>query len=338
MPILRAPYRLLCSIVAVAVLGNGAAQAVPLGSAQAYNGFFLGDFTSSGSDTEGRLAAGGDVTLTNYAVGLREPTPVSGSVLVVGGDLSATATVVNNGPAEVAGTARVDASFVAPGGLTSSLGAAGLSVDFAQAERELSALSLGLAQEQATGAAVGQYGGVYLTGDGVSAVQIFDVGTLLSGSVTHLNITSVPANATIVINAAGAVGQLVNMGLTGLSTQRTLFNFYEATSLVLGGVGLFASVLAPEAAITGNNAQLNGTIIGASWQGNAQLNYAPFLGELETYPVPTPTPTPPGVVAAPGTLGLFFTALIGLVGRRSRAHPRRGGASARQLPVLSRAQ
>ena len=44
---------------------SASASALDLGTAGDYNAFIFGNFTSQNSDTEGRLAAGGNVSLAN---------------------------------------------------------------------------------------------------------------------------------------------------------------------------------------------------------------------------------------------------------------------------------
>ena len=51
-------------------------MAINLDGAAPYNLFVLGDVNKSNSDTEGRLAAAGNVTLENYSIGDRiTPSP-----------------------------------------------------------------------------------------------------------------------------------------------------------------------------------------------------------------------------------------------------------------------
>jgi choice-of-anchor A domain-containing protein len=60
----------------------------------------------------------------------------------------------------------------------------------------------------------------------------------------------------------------------GATRELTLWNFYEATSLTIEGIGVQGTVLTPFADITFNTGNVEGTLIGASlfwiWRG-AQL-------------------------------------------------------------------
>ncbi len=76
-------------MAATIVLGFSAqASAFSLGPASDFNVFVLGDIEQNDVDTEGRMAAGGNVTLSDYGVGV-ELTNSNGTRndLIVGGNL-----------------------------------------------------------------------------------------------------------------------------------------------------------------------------------------------------------------------------------------------------------
>ncbi|MGL4791209.1 MAG: collagen-binding domain-containing protein, partial [Anaerotignaceae bacterium] len=63
------------------------------GVANAYNVFVIGNMTLSNTDAEGRVAIGGNATLTNYGVGSSiTPLPPYGTdaSLVIGGNINIT--------------------------------------------------------------------------------------------------------------------------------------------------------------------------------------------------------------------------------------------------------
>ena len=84
------------------------AVAGPLGD---FNVLTFGDFTAPSSDVEGRLYAGGNVSLNSYSVGDKlQGGLVGGDTLVVGGDLSFSNGRVYSGNISVGGSAAgVDA-------------------------------------------------------------------------------------------------------------------------------------------------------------------------------------------------------------------------------------
>src|SRR5687767_1586990 len=93
------------SVVAISAPADPPARAAqdlrcvenPLGPAPEWTLIIHGDLVQSNSDSEGRVAVGGDATLTNFGVASRFPVDGSRVDLAVGGTLDATNVGVNNG-------------------------------------------------------------------------------------------------------------------------------------------------------------------------------------------------------------------------------------------------
>ncbi|MFJ7187307.1 choice-of-anchor A family protein [Streptomyces bacillaris] len=148
------------------------------------------------------------------------------------------------------------------------------------------------------------------TGDGTSAIQIFDVDMDLvssTGGNAGFVFNGIPAGATVLVNVYGDartvatfMGSLPNDGLR----ERLLWNFPDTTDLTLTGPAQFqGSVLVGQQASTttlsmsGTNGRfytagsLTHTSSGTS--GGQEIHAYPFDGDLPTCgPDPTPTPTP----------------------------------------------
>ena len=73
-----------------------------------------GDLVQSNTDSEGRVAVGGDATLTSFGVASRLPVDADRVDLAVGGDLNATNVGVNNGSITHGGA--LDGNATAPNG------------------------------------------------------------------------------------------------------------------------------------------------------------------------------------------------------------------------------
>ena len=101
---------------------------------------------------------------------------------------------------------------------------------------------------------------------------------------------SVPSGSTVLVNVTGTAGEFVNLGfdMPGVVAEDVIFTFCDATTLDIQGIGVPGSILAPDANISFNNAQVNGTLVGASLTGNGQANDVPFMGCIPagTYPAP----------------------------------------------------
>lgn len=275
-----------------------------LGLAGNYNGFIFGNFSSS-SDTEGRLAVGGNAFLDHYSVGDKLPADTQGDVLVTGGNLNFTGGRVYHGDIRVGGSASMPPYQVADGTLYTN---ADMPFSFAQQEAYLKKLSgtlSGLASNTQTEM---KWGGLYLTGDGSDNLQVFTIdGSALLNAHTF-EMSGINAGATVLVNVTGDLSGLTNMSMDSLAAfnERVLFNFYEATSLTLAGIGVQGSILAPFADIMNPQGQINGSLIAASFDGPMQLNDALFTGTL-----PAPTPIP-------GAIWLLGSGLVGLVGLRKK--------------------
>lgn len=246
-----------------------------------YNGFFFENFNSTGSDTEGRLAAGGDLTILHYSVGQRLNISDASVSLLSGGNMTFLSGRVQNGSIEAGGNANIGApvtnSFRSLQTLTAN---APLSFDFDDVKSELVQISNGLSQLASNGTYESKWGGLYLKGDNTSDLQVFSLPGNLVKNAHTFDVKDIPSGATIIFNISGTDTGLTNMSMHSLSShrQRVLYNFYEATGLTLRGIGVQGSILAPNAEINNPQGVIHGTLIGNSFNGPMQLNHRPFLG------------------------------------------------------------
>ncbi len=304
---------LLCSTVA---LGH----ASTLGVAGDYNVFTFGDFSGS-SDSQGRVAVGGNATLTGFGIGsgLGAASLTDPYTLVVGGTLSyQNATVDFGGIAAGASTTLtnvyVNGNVNVTGALTTqngqingtvaanswsnqnTSGASGITgtpapisgiVNFSSAQNTLDHDSGSWGALAQTGTVTSAYGSVTLTGTS-SGLNVFDLTGAELASATGGFTISAPAGSTVLVNVDGASDSFPSTGynLVGISSQGVLFNFDDATTLT-GSGGFEGSILAPYANFTFNNGQINGNVIAFSMSGTGETHNAPFDGVLPS-PVPEP--------------------------------------------------
>ncbi len=255
---------------------TGGCAASPLGVASDANVFVTGDLVQRGTRTAGRLVVGGRATLTDVSVGAalapdrpRDDTLIVGDVLNFrGGAVNGDA--VSEGPGILANVTFVSGDYRNGPAL----------YRVATAPADLRGLSDAYAALPNTAAVRVEYGQIMLVGTapGLNVFTVRGDDLAVANSLT----VRVPYGATALVNVTGAKGQMRNMGiaLTGTDAAHTLFNFPQATALLMEGVGIEGSVLAPGAAILFTNGSISGTLVAASLAGSGQANDAPLAGCL----------------------------------------------------------
>lgn len=300
---MHATIRPIFLIIAMVLFASPAlADNFGLGVAGDFNTFVFNDFSGS-SDTEGRLAVGGNAHLEHYSVGDKLQ-PGAGDVLVVGGDLTYTGGRVYNGDIRVGGAANLPGYDLTHEGDTHV--GVGLPFSFAAEQSRLTALSQTLAQTGATGSSSYQWGTITLAGNGATT-QVFNLDGQQLLDANNITFSGIADGATVVVNVSGNNAGFTNMGMQGFDTIRenVIFNFHEATDLLIAGVGVQGSILAPNAHVDAQGGVIWGTTVASSWNGPVQQNNAPFTGNLPNNPVPIP-----------GAAWLLGSALMGLAGMR----------------------
>jgi choice-of-anchor A domain-containing protein len=256
--------------------------AIELGPARAYNGFFLDDFESISAHTQGRLAAGGDITINHYQVADQLQAGASGASLVVGGDLNFPEGQVHRGDILVGGNAAGLGSAVIDA-LTPEQSVhefAELPVDFESAFAVIRTTSQTLASLPANGSVDWLSGELHLSGDCEGRAQVFALNGQQLLDATTFELSCIPDGATVIFNIDGQHSGLIDLSLTSLAPHRqnTLFNFHQAELLSLSGVEVHGSILAPLAHVDQPQASINGQVIARSWNGPMKLNHVPFRG------------------------------------------------------------
>jgi choice-of-anchor A domain-containing protein len=248
-----------------------------------YNLFVLGGY-SGGHDVQGKVAAGGNITMTDFSVGWGLSSSDTAGVLVAGGNLA-----LSRGG--VFGDARYGGSYSGDASVTYARGgvAQGTPIDFAARGAQLRSLSARLADLPANGSASREsWGGVMLNGTDPE-VNVFDVDASAFTGATLLSI-SAPANSLAVINVRGDSATFTGHGHSfsgGINQHGVLFNFVDATAINAHGYGFWGTVLAPKANITFNNGSFDGGIYALSLTGNAEGHINP-LDDRDICPAATP--------------------------------------------------
>lgn len=305
--------RLVAAAAAAALIASPALAAE---SANDFQLYVLGDLTMNGQNIGNRVAVGGDASFSSTSIGgATADMPAS---LVVGGDL----TYVNGG--SIAGQALVGGADNALPYLPVVAGQSNLPVDFTVENLRLKNLSATLAGQAATGSAYVQWGGLFLNGQD-AGLNVFSVTTAMLSQVSWFS-ASIASGSQVLINVTGDAANLSG-GLDFFTASNVLWNFSDATSITAGGVSLGGSILAPNAAFTGNGGTIQGNLIAGSFNGAMSFGNALYGGDLLTPLAAAPgDPGRPGVVAIPepGVWALMILGFgaVGTMLRRRRAADR----------------
>ncbi|MFL5345208.1 MAG: choice-of-anchor A family protein [Hyalangium sp.] len=237
-----------------------------------YN-LFLQDSYTGGHDVVGKVAAGGNISMTDFSVGQGLPDSDVSKTLVAGGNLSLYRGGVG-GEAFYGGTLSTDQTVTFTRGSVSK----GTPIDFTARFSELRTLSSRLASLTANGTTKREvWGGVMLTGTNPN-VNVFDVSASAFTGAVLLSIDA-PAGSFVVLNIRGTAATFQGFGHSfsgGIDQHGILYNFVDATSITANGYGFWGTVLAPYANVNFSNGSFDGGIYAKSMTGNAEGHINPL--------------------------------------------------------------
>ena len=275
------------------------AATLDLGIAGDFNVFAFNNFTSHGSDVEGAVAAGNNVTASSYSINVNNKS-YNGYSLVVGNNLSYNNASISNGNVYAGGAVNTS-DFGFSGSFTSGASP----VSFGSVKSSMTSLSNALSDLTANGNTAIQYGGITFTGSGTSDVQIFNVSGADLASVNNANFANLSTGQSIIVNISGLTGSLQGGTPLGFANYNTLFNFYEASTLSFNNVGIFGSILAPNATVVGTSAQINGNVIVNNWDSSIQVNSNHYFADVNVPGLVIAVPEPQTYAMMLSGLGLL---------------------------------
>jgi choice-of-anchor A domain-containing protein len=324
----RASFVVCATALLFASAASGASILTP------FNVIVSGNFSDACCDIRGGLAVGGNASLepsmsiANYMLGESVTTFPGSATLIVAGTLT-------NGPAQLYnGNYYVHSGAVTNVGTGSSL--SGLptgftfSSQFTTFDTDSSTI---LADIPTSTDAVSVNGSgqlqININNAGLNVIDLTsaqaatgDIDFVLGSGLSFATSTTASGNTWVVINIAGTSptlnvnsgvevnGTAVTYGDTAYQSADILYNFYQATGTVTLDGSIVGSVLAPYAAVSDTSGQqFDGSLIAASFTGDAEFHNLTFLGPTIYNPEPAPI----------ACVGLGLIALACVRRRRRRA-------------------
>ncbi len=249
---------------------------IDLGVASDFNVFVFEDINQPSSDTQGKMAAGKDIFLKNYSVG--DQLPIQNNfddVLIAGRNLTYLTGRVYNGNVVYGLNSNLPVDYVSVDGTVRQDSV----IDFAAAEAHLLGLSASLATYPVNGTDSLEWSTLTLNGSS-PVINVFDISGADVTNSTGI-VINVPSGSTVIVNISGDNIELNGgLDLYGASKVNTLYNFYEATNLVINNIDVVGSILAPKADVNFVDGVINGQFIAKSVVGKGQFNLCKFIGNI----------------------------------------------------------
>ncbi|KAI3648314.1 hypothetical protein MP228_006168 [Amoeboaphelidium protococcarum] len=260
---------------------------IDVGGAYPFNAFFSGSYSAS-SDVQGRLAVGGDAafaggfSIADQLYGIDE---CKSATLVIGGKLVNWLTGRNYYGNIVVG----DDSTAKPSLPNNNIGyvleqecslrKVPNFINFDTINQKLIQLSQKMASWVPTTLSVNvRYGLMTIQIGGLNRYEVINIqnGSMFTDRVVNdFAIKGATSNTILVFNIFGSAGGFVNMNMESLKDIPAIFNFPNATSLQISGVGVRGMVLAPLAKVNAGPGVVWGPLFAESAAGPLQINLSP---------------------------------------------------------------
>jgi len=229
------------------------------------------------TDSEGRIAVGGDAKFSNCSVGTKSADSgfTYDYAILVGGKFSFREGSVWTGAVGVGGSADTElASFqngvrrVNPKPTLDAFSA------------EINAASAIVATHRANGTITVKNERLELVATATD-LAVFDLTPSQLGAARELFV-DIPEGASMLVRVSGTAVAINRLSFyyRGAAPEKTMFSFPQATLVELDRVSVEGSLLAPGAQVTFRNGEMNGNLYARGMTGNGRVNQVRFAGCL----------------------------------------------------------
>jgi choice-of-anchor A domain-containing protein/LPXTG-motif cell wall-anchored protein len=287
-----------------------------LGTASDFNVFLFDDMTSSNSDCEGKMAIGGNLNLSSYGIGskidISESKNPAPATLIVGGSITVSNGQVNGNTIVKSGISTKNYNFNNVHSMLSTnnekssqpITITNNDIDnyFKSAKTSLSDLSARMSRLVNTGSVKVDNNKLIFSGNDKINIFSFDLNNISGKKLSDILTFSfdIPSGSTIIINVKGNNSGFINANIcSGKSTDQSIlkkhiiWNFYDATSIFSKFSEIYGSLLAPNAVLTAESGNFNGTCIAKSvvhaYNNSMEFHNYTFDGNIPSITPPTTT-------------------------------------------------
>jgi len=252
---------------------------IDLGNAGSYSAFIFED-VSGMATTAGRVAVGGNLSVTTATIGAGAPALASTPTLVVRGNVSS-----YTGGALWSSTSAGYGLYLGTKAATTAATldlrkVTSLPVDFDSERVYLSAMSEQLRDQPTTGQVSVSGGTLTLTGTN-SEVEVFSLSAAQVGGTQKVVLANVLPDAHIVVNLSADTLRRISFGIDTVALAgwkgRVLFNAHDAETLQFNGLTFWGSLLAANACVCSSTGRLEGSVVARKWTSTMNITYTPFV-------------------------------------------------------------
>lgn len=277
--------RCILSFCALVSVGAMAAKDPQFSKATEFGAYVFENYRAQSGNISGALAVGGDLDIQGYSIASDAGIAIGEYGLLVEGDAKFKSGRLYRGKIRVQGDVKkIDSSVLwgLPDGV--SLENQPLEYSIRNTKDHFIGISDLLVTLDVNGVVDYRSKQMTLIGDGEASLQVFHVNADDLKKQHTFKVQGIPAEATVIINVVNNNAkklQIVNKNFSALIPHRhlTLFNFHNAQQVMLQGVAIEGSILAPSAEVQGKNGDINGMVIANAWDGQMNIAAKKFEGD-----------------------------------------------------------